>query len=46
MGTSVKMIDETYGHFARDAEDQERDLVDAYDAALDAADLGREAAAS
>jgi integrase len=38
MGTSVKMIDETYGHFARDAEDQERDLLDAYDAALDEGD--------
>jgi len=43
MGTSVKMIDETYGHFARDAEDHERDLMDNYDAALDAADEAREA---
>lgn len=34
MGTSVKMIDETYGHLARDAEDYERDLMDAYDAKL------------
>jgi integrase len=31
MGTSVEMIDETYGHLARDAEDQDRDLLDAYD---------------
>ncbi len=34
MGTSVKMIDETYGHFAPDAEDYERDLHDAYDQRL------------
>jgi integrase len=33
MGTSVKMIDATYGHLAQDAEDQDRDLLDAYDAA-------------
>jgi hypothetical protein len=26
MGTSVQMIDETYGHLARDSEDQDRDL--------------------
>jgi integrase len=32
MGTSVEMIDRTYGHLARDAEDYERDLLDAYDA--------------
>jgi integrase len=38
MGTSVQMIDATYGHFARDAEDYERDLLDGYDDALDAAD--------
>jgi integrase len=31
MGTSVQMIDATYGHLARDAEDQDRDLLDAYD---------------
>lgn len=43
MGTSVKMIDETYGHFARDAEDYERDLLDTYDAALDASDGARSA---
>jgi integrase len=33
MGTSVQMIDETYGHLAQDAEDQDRGLLDAYDAA-------------
>jgi integrase len=38
MGTSVKEIDSTYGHFARDAEDQERELLDAYDVALDEGD--------
>ena len=36
MGTSVQMIDETYGHLAQDAEDQDRGLLDAYDAAIDA----------
>jgi integrase len=44
MGTSVKEIDSTYGHFARDAEDQERDRLDAYDAALDAGDEARSTA--
>jgi hypothetical protein len=34
MGTSVKMIDATYGRLAQDAEDQDRDLLDAYDAAV------------
>jgi hypothetical protein len=29
MGTSVEMIDRTYGHLARDAEDYERALLDA-----------------
>ena len=33
MGTSVQMIDATYGHLARDAEDQDRELLDAYDTA-------------
>jgi integrase len=33
MGTSVRMIDATYGHLVRDAEDQDRGLLDAYDAA-------------
>ncbi len=35
MGTSVRMIDATYGHLVRDAEDQDRGLLDAYDAATD-----------
>jgi hypothetical protein len=32
MGTSVEMIDRTYGHLAPDAEEYERTLLDAYDA--------------
>jgi hypothetical protein len=32
MGTSVAMIDATYGHLAPDAEEHERALLDAYDA--------------
>jgi hypothetical protein len=32
MGTSVKMMDDTYGHLAPDAERYERDLLDEYDA--------------
>jgi integrase len=35
MGTSVRMIDATYGHLVRDAEDHDRGLLDAYDAATD-----------
>ena len=31
MGTSVQMIDQTYGHLGRDAEDRDRGLLDAYD---------------
>jgi hypothetical protein len=31
MGTSVDMIDRTYGHLAADAEEQERLLLYAYD---------------
>jgi hypothetical protein len=31
MGTSVEMIDRTYGHLAPDAEDYERGLLDAFD---------------
>ena len=31
-GTSVEMIDKTYGHLAADAEDYERGLLDAFDA--------------
>ena len=33
MGTSLKMIDKTYGHLAANADDYERELLDAYDAA-------------
>jgi hypothetical protein len=43
MGTSVEMIDKTYGHFAGDAEEYARDLLDAYDEPLDAADAARTA---
>jgi integrase len=32
MGTSLDMIDRTYGHLAPDAEEYERGLLDAYDA--------------
>jgi integrase len=32
MGTSLAMIDDTYGHLAPDAEERERELLDAYDA--------------
>lgn len=32
MGTSVDMIDRTYGHLALDAENHERELLDAFDA--------------
>jgi integrase len=31
MGTSVQMIDATYGHLAHDSEDQDRGLLNAYD---------------
>lgn len=33
MGTSVQVIDATYGHLARDADDHDRGLLDAYDEA-------------
>lgn len=33
MGTSLTMIDATYGHLAPDAEERERELLDAYHAA-------------
>jgi integrase len=33
MRTSVQMIDQTYGHLARDADDYDRGLLDAYDQA-------------
>jgi hypothetical protein len=32
MGTSLEMINRTYGHLAPDAEAYKRDLLDAYDA--------------
>ena len=32
MGTSVQVIDATYGHLARDADEHDRELLDAYDA--------------
>src|SRR5262245_52923859 len=32
MGTSVQVIDQTYGHLAQDADEHDRDLLDAYDA--------------
>jgi integrase len=38
MGTSLAMIDQTYGHLAPDAEAQERLLLDAYDESLGADD--------
>ena len=31
MGTSLAMIDQTYGHLAPDAEERERELLDAFD---------------
>jgi hypothetical protein len=36
MGTSVKMIDATYGHLVADAEAYELGLLDAYDAKSEA----------
>jgi hypothetical protein len=33
MGTSVQVIDATYGHLAHDADDHDRELLDIYDAA-------------
>ena len=42
MGTSLAMIDATYGHLAPDAEERERELLDAYDLAASArAESGR-----
>ncbi len=32
MGTSLQMIDRTYGHLAPGADDYERQLLDAFDA--------------
>ena len=39
MGTSVKMIDRTYGHLVAGADEYERELLDAYD---ERADSGRD----
>jgi hypothetical protein len=36
MGTSLAMIDAKYGHLAPDAEEQERALLDAFDAPAEA----------
>jgi hypothetical protein len=33
LGTSLQMIDRTYGHLAQDVENQDRELPNAYDAA-------------
>jgi integrase len=38
MGTSLTMIDQTYGHLAPDAEERERELLDAYDTAASDSD--------
>jgi integrase len=43
MGTSVKMIDRTYGHLVAGADEYERELLDAYD---ERADCGRAVDAS
>jgi integrase len=40
MGTSVKMIDRTYGHLAAGADEYERELLDAFDRG-DSGPLGR-----
>lgn len=32
MGTSVKMIDDTYGHLAHDADSHDREALEAFDA--------------
>ena len=38
MGTSVQMIDQTYGHLLPDSEEYLRGLLDTYDAAAVSAD--------
>ena len=38
MGTSLEMIDKTYGHLAPDADEHELGLLDAFDARIFAAD--------
>jgi integrase len=42
MGTSVKMIDRTYGHLVAGADEYERELLDAFDERID---CGRSAGA-
>jgi hypothetical protein len=37
MGTSVRMIDKTYGHLAPDADEYELGLLDAFDARISSA---------
>lgn len=37
-GTSLAMIDQTYGHLVLDADEQERHLLDTFDVALEAAE--------
>lgn len=41
MGTSVQMIDRTYGHLAANADDHERALLDGYDEEQQATGDGR-----
>jgi len=36
MGTSLEMIDQTYGHLAPDADDSELGLLNAFDARVSA----------
>ena len=38
MGTSLEMIDKTYGHLAPDADEYELSLLDAFDARISRAD--------
>jgi integrase len=46
MGTSVAMIDRTYGHLAAGADDYERDLLDAFDVGRSGSDGRRVGAGS
>jgi hypothetical protein len=43
MGTSLAMIDATYGHLAPDADERERALLDTFDASFGPG-VGQEAA--
>jgi hypothetical protein len=40
MGSSVKLIDATYGHVTADADDHERRLIDTWDNGGNGHDLG------